>query len=118
MTREAASVYNIDLKGKTMAVQGFGNAGQYAALLGEEILGLKLVAASDSKSGVYNAQGIDSRDLVDYKLGNGTLKGFSDADEISNKDLLELDVTVMFPAALENVITEENAHKIKVQHPV
>ena len=113
VTREAANVHSIDLKGKTMAVQGFGNAGQYAALLGEEILGLKLVAASDSKSGVYNAQGIDARELIDYKLGNGTLKGFSGADEISNKDLLELDVTVMFPAALENVITEENAQKLQ-----
>ena len=113
VTREAANVHGIDLKGKTMAVQGFGNAGQYAALLGEEILGLKLVAASDSKSGVYNARGIDARELVDYKLSNGTLKGFSGADEISNKDLLELDVTVMFPAALENVITEENAQNLQ-----
>ena len=113
VTREAANVHGIDLKGKTMAVQGFGNAGQYAALLGEEILGLKLVAASDSKSGVYNIHGINVKELVDYKLNNGTLKGFQNADEISNKDLLELDVTVMFPAALENVIIEENAHKIK-----
>jgi glutamate dehydrogenase (NAD(P)+) len=113
VTREAANVHSIDLKGKTMAVQGFGNAGQYAALLGEEILGLKLVAASDSKGGVYNPNGIVARDLVDFKLNTGTLKGFSDADEITNNELLELEVAVLFPSALENVITKENADSIR-----
>jgi glutamate dehydrogenase (NAD(P)+) len=113
VTREAAKVHRIDLNGKTMAVQGFGNAGQYAALLGEEILGLKLVAASDSKGGVYNPNGIVARDLVDFKLNTGTLKGFSDADEITNKELLELEVAVLFPSALENVITKENADNIR-----
>jgi glutamate dehydrogenase (NAD(P)+) len=113
VTREAAKVHGLDLKGKTMAVQGFGNAGQYAALLGEEILGLKLVAASDSKGGVYNPNGIVAQDLVDFKQSTGTLKGFSDADEITNKELLELEVTVLFPSALENVITKENADNIR-----
>jgi glutamate dehydrogenase (NAD(P)+) len=113
VTREAANVNGIDLKGKTMAVQGFGNAGQYAALLGEEILGLKLVAASDSKGGVYNPNGIAAQDLVDFKQSTGTLKGFSDADEISNNELLELEVTVLFPSALENVITKDNADNIR-----
>ncbi len=113
VTREAAKANNIALDGQSMAVQGFGNAGQFAALLGEEILGLKLVAASDSRSGVYNARGISARELVDYKLKNGSLKGFPDSDEISNKDLLELEVTVLFPSALENVITGENADNIK-----
>ncbi len=113
VTREAAKVHRIDLKNKTMAVQGFGNAGQYAALLGEEVLGLKLVAASDSKGGVYNPNGIVARDVVDFKLSTGTLKGFSDADDITNKELLELEVAVLFPSALENVITEENADNIR-----
>jgi glutamate dehydrogenase (NAD(P)+) len=113
VTREAANVHSIDLKGKTMAVQGFGNAGQYAALLGEEILGLKLVAASDSKGGVYNPNGIVARDLVDFKQSTGALKGFSNADEITNKELLELEVAVLFPSALENVITKENADNIR-----
>jgi glutamate dehydrogenase (NAD(P)+) len=113
VTREAAKNLGIDLRGQGMAVQGFGNAGQYAALLGEEILGLRLVAASDSKSGVYNDRGMDSRALVDYKLRNGSLKGFPDAAEISNRELLELQVTVLFPAALENVITKDNAAKLR-----
>lgn len=113
VTREAGKVHNIQLDGGSMAVQGFGNAGQYAALLAEEILGLTLVAASDSKSGVYNADGISAKKIVDYKFKTGSLKGFPSAEEISKPDLLELDVTVLFPSALENVIKKENADKIK-----
>jgi glutamate dehydrogenase (NAD(P)+) len=113
VTREAAKVHRIDLNGKTMAVQGFGNAGQHAALLGEEVLGLRLVAASDSKGGVYNPNGIVARDIVDFKLNTGSLNGFPDADEITNKELLELEVAVLFPSALENVITKENADNIR-----
>jgi glutamate dehydrogenase (NAD(P)+) len=105
----------MDLNGKTMAIQGFGNAGQYAALLASEILGLKLVAASDSKGGIYNEKGVDPRKAVDYKLKTGSLQGFPGADPISNADLLELKVTVLFPSALENVITATNANKIKAK---
>jgi len=113
VTREAARVYGIDLQGNSMAVQGFGNAGQFAALLGEDILGLKLVAASDSKGGVYNPKGMVARDLVNYKINNGSLSGYPDADAITNEKLLELDVTVLFPAALENMITEANAARLR-----
>ena len=113
VTREAARVHGIDLKGSSMAVQGFGNAGQFGALLGEELLGLKLVAASDSKGGVYNPKGMSAGDLVDYKLGNGSLEGFPGADAITNEELLELEVTVLFPAALENVVTEDNADRLR-----
>lgn len=113
IVREAGKALGIDLKGKTMAIQGFGNAGQFAALLGEEILGLKLVAASDSKGGIYNPKGLDSKKVVDYKLRTGTLQGFPGADAITNEELLETEVTVLFPAALENVITGSNASRIK-----
>jgi glutamate dehydrogenase (NAD(P)+) len=113
VTREAAKGLGMDLKGKTMAIQGFGNAGQYAALLGNEILGLKLVAASDSRGGIYQEKGLDPKQVVDYKLKTGSLQGFPGADAISNEDLLQLKVTVLFPSALENVITSANADKIK-----
>jgi len=113
VAREAAKKLNIDLKGGTMAIQGFGNAGQYAALLGQGILGLKLIAASDSKGGVYSEKGIDPEALVKYKQQTDTLQGFPGTDPISNNDLLELEVTVLFPSALEQVITEKNADKIK-----
>jgi glutamate dehydrogenase (NAD(P)+) len=112
-TREAAKAYDLELKEETMAVQGFGNAGQFAALLGEKLLGLKLVAASDSKGGIYNANGVAAEKIVEYKLKNGSLEGFPEAENISNEDLLELPVTVLFPAALENVITETNASKLR-----
>lgn len=112
-TREAAKILGIDLNGKPMAVQGFGNAGQYAALLGNSILGLNLVAASDSKGGIYNKNGLDPVNVVDYKLKTGSLQGFPGADAISNEELLELDVTVLFPAALENCITVSNAWKLR-----
>jgi glutamate dehydrogenase (NAD(P)+) len=111
--REAGKALGIDLRGKTMAIQGFGNAGQFAALLGEEILGLKLVAASDSKGGIYNPQGLSSKKVVDHKVKTGSLHGFPGADAITNEALLEMGVTVLFPAALENVITASNASKVK-----
>jgi glutamate dehydrogenase (NAD(P)+) len=113
VTREAAAVANINLEGATMAVQGFGNAGQHAALLGEEILKLKLVAASDSKGGVYNPNGISTEALVDYKIKNGVVQGFPGTGEITNEELLALPVTVLFPAALENVIRADNAENLK-----
>jgi len=113
VTREAAKAHEIQLQGGTMAVMGFGNAGQYAGRLGSQILGLKLVAASDSKGGVYNSSGIDAGALVDYKSRNGALTGFPGADAITNEELLELEVTVLFPAALENVITKDNAPRLR-----
>jgi len=113
VTQEAAIVYGIDLKGQTMAIQGFGNAGQYAAQLGEKTLGLNLVAASDSKGGIYNTNGINVEALIEHKLKSGRVNGFPEAEEISNEQLLELKVAVLFPAALENVITGENAPRLR-----
>ncbi|OPL11419.1 MAG: glutamate dehydrogenase [delta proteobacterium ML8_D] len=113
VAQEAAIAYGIDLKGQSMAVQGFGNSGQNAALLGEKILGLKLVAASDSKGGIYNANGIDVEALIEHKMKNNKVSGFPQAEEISNEQLLELEVGVLFPAALENVIVKENAPRLQ-----
>lgn len=111
--REAAKAYGISLEGESMAVQGFGNAGQYAAILGKELLGLKLLAASDSRGGVYHSRGIDVDKLIAFKQENGTLKGYPDAEALTNEELLELGVTVLFPAALENVITGDNAPRLR-----
>lgn len=113
VTREAAKVHGIELRDRSMAVQGFGNVGRNAALVGEEVLGLKLVAASDSKGGIYNPRGIDPKALADHKLKKGTLQGFPEAESITNTELLELEVGVLFPAALEGVITERNASKLR-----
>jgi glutamate dehydrogenase (NAD(P)+) len=113
--REACKQLNVDPHG-THAIQGFGNAGQRAALLHQEILGGgKLVAVSDSKGAIYNAKGFDAKELVTYKLKKGSVKGFPGSKEISHKELLELDVNVLYPAALENSIHKDNADKIKAR---
>ncbi len=113
VTREAAKAYGIKLDGQSMVVQGFGNAGQFAATLGEELLGLKLVAACDSKGGVYNKDGLHIRNLIEHKNKTGSLAGFAGAKEISNDEVLETECTVLFPSALENSINETNAEKIR-----
>jgi glutamate dehydrogenase (NAD(P)+) len=115
VVREAAKKLGLDLAGKSMAIQGFGNAGQFAALLGAEILGLKLVAASDSQGGIHCAKGIDVKAAVEHKQRTGSLAGFPGSEPISNEKILELDVAVLFPAALEGVITERNAGAVKAK---
>lgn len=113
--REAAKKLDINLRGADVAIQGFGNAGQFAAkLLGE--MGMKIVAASDSKGAIYNRDGFVVDSLLDHKLKNGTVAGFRGAtSELSNSDLLELDCSVLVPAALENQITRSNAGKIRAK---
>jgi len=113
--REAAKVKGIELNGATCAIQGFGNAGQFAAILGSEILGLKVIAVSDSKGGVINRDGLDPRALVAHKEKHGSLTGFPGGEPISNEALLELDVDVLVPSALENQITAANAERVKAK---
>lgn len=113
--REACKAYGYDPAGR-YAIQGFGNAGQRAALLHQELLGGgKLVAVSDSKAAIYNDAGFDPHELVTYKLTKGTLSGFPGGKAIPHESLLELDVEVLYPAALENSITKENAPNIKTK---
>jgi len=115
VTREAAAALGIDLKGKTAAIQGYGNAGTFAHRLAQDILGMKVIAVSDSRGGILNRNGIDAAAAMAHKASNGTVRGFPGAEEISNEELLELDVTVLFPAALENVITSNNADRIQAK---
>lgn len=115
VVREAAKALKVsgDL---TYAVQGFGNAGQFAATLHKEILGSgKLVAVSDSGGGVYNKNGLDPQKLVHHKRETGRVGGFPGAEPISNEALLELDVDILYPSALENAITGDNAERIKAR---
>ena len=96
-------------KGTTVAVQGFGNVGYYFAKLAAEV-GFKIVAISDSKSGVYDKNGIDLNRALKNKKEKGSV---SYGKTISNEELLELDVDVLVPAALENMINDKNMAKIK-----
>ena len=113
--REAAKHLGIDLNGASCAIQGFGNAGQFAALLNNELYGMRIVAASDTKGGVYLEEGFNARALVDHKLKTGSVINFPGSRTISNKQILELDVDVLAPSALEEVITVENAARIKAK---
>ncbi|MFQ3548548.1 MAG: Glu/Leu/Phe/Val dehydrogenase [Armatimonadota bacterium] len=114
-TREAAKHLNIDLKNAKVAIQGFGNAGQYAATLFQDLLGCKIVAVSDTRGGIYSPSGFDAHEIVKHKLKTGAVGGFPNTEMISNEDLLELDVEILVPAALENVITAQNANNIKAK---
>ena len=113
--REAAKVLGIDLKGATTAIQGYGNAGSFGHKLGVELLGLKVVAVSDSKGGIHNPKGLDYKAVLAHKEKTGTVVGFPGAEKITNEALLELDVTVLMPSALESVITASNASRIKAK---
>ena len=113
--REAGSVQDIELMGATAAVQGYGNAGSFAHKLGEELLGMKIVAVSDSRGGIYNPDGLKYDEVFKHKQETGQVASFMGSKEISNEDLLELDIDVLFPSALENVITADNAGDIKAK---
>src|SRR3990172_8132627 len=113
--REAGKVLGIDLKGATTAIQGYGNAGAFGHKLGVELLGLKVVAVSDSKGGIYNPKGLDYTAVLAHKEKTGTVVGFPGSEKITNEALLELDVTVLMPSALESVITASNASRIKAK---
>jgi len=108
--REAFDYLDKDIEGATVAVQGYGNAGSVAARLIEEELGGSVVAASDSSGAIYNPDGFDAAAAKDYKDETGTITGYDEAtEEISNEELLTLDVDLLVPAALENAIDADLA---------
>ena len=113
--REAAKTMGMDLKNAVVAVQGFGNAGQFAHKLVTELFHSKVVAVSDTKSGIYSENGIDFQKLLEYKQKTGSVKGFPGTKNITNEELLELKVDVLIPAAIENQLRADNASKIKAK---
>src|ERR687883_783832 len=112
--REAAEKLKINMKTATVAVQGFGNAGQFAAQLVEE-QGAKIIAVSDSQGSVYHKNRIQVGALRKHKEKTGSVVGFTGAKAINNEDVLETDCTILIPAALENQITKKNAGKISAK---
>ncbi|MBU0612259.1 Glu/Leu/Phe/Val dehydrogenase [Patescibacteria group bacterium] len=97
-----------------VAVQGFGNAGSYAALIWKKA-GHNVVTVSDSKGGIYNPDGLDIEKLMEYKKTTGSLSGFPESKEITNEEVLQTECDLLIPAAFENQITAENADKIKAK---
>ncbi|MFQ5551363.1 MAG: Glu/Leu/Phe/Val dehydrogenase, partial [Gemmatimonadales bacterium] len=113
-TQEALRHLELPLRGTKVAVQGFGSVGAVAARLLEG-LGLTVVAVSDISGGVYNENGIYCSEAEDWVERNKYLEGYPTGDRITGEELLELDVDVVVPAAVENAITSKNAHNIKAK---
>ncbi len=111
---EAAKHLGLKLKGATVAVQGYGNVGFHAARLLHET-GCKVIAVSDSKGGICNAEGLDPIKVREHKSKTGSVVDYRDSVIITNEQLLELECDVLVPAALENQITKANADKIKAK---
>ncbi|MFA5990871.1 MAG: Glu/Leu/Phe/Val dehydrogenase [Candidatus Doudnabacteria bacterium] len=100
--------------GDSVALQGFGNVSSFFAEAAQK-LGFKVVALSDSKGGIYNEKGLDLVAVTAHKKQTGSLKDFAGAKNITNSELLELPVDVLVPGALENVLTADNAEKVKAK---
>ncbi len=113
--REAAKLLKLDLKKCKIAIQGFGNAGEFAFKIATELAGAKVVAISDSRGGVYSEKGLDFDKLAQAKEKTGSVQGFEKAEKITNEELLQMDVDVLIPAALENQITAANADKVRAK---
>jgi len=112
--REAAEHFGLRVPGAKVAIQGFGNAGAVAASFLAHA-GAKVIAVSDSRGALYNADGFDVAKLRAHKTQTGAVLGFPDGDEMAHEELLELECDVLVPAALEGVIRSDNAPRIKAR---
>src|SRR3989338_8896902 len=111
---ELAESFDMKPRKTTVAVQGFGNVGMNIARILHE-WGYKVIAVSDSRSGIYNKNGLNIKDVISYKEKTGRLSKFKGSQEISNEELLELKTDVLVPAALEDQITKKNANNVKAK---
>lgn len=111
---EAVKKVGLDRESTTVAIQGFGNAGSFMAkILARQ--GYKIVAVTDSKGGAMNMNGLDVEAVAAHKQETRSVSGAPGTESVSNEDILTLDVDVLVPAALENVITKENAANVKAK---
>jgi len=112
--RESAKHVGFQIRGASVAIQGFGNVGSISAKLLAEI-GARVVAVSDWKGGVFSAAGLDIPTLLEYAKQDNTVAGFPGAEPLTNEQLFTLDVDLLIPAALENQITLTNAPSIRAK---
>jgi glutamate dehydrogenase (NAD(P)+) len=113
--REAAKTLGMDLSKAKVAIQGFGNAGQFALKLVKEMFHSNVVAISDTKGGIYSEKGLDFDKLMEHKKKTGTVQNLPGTKNITNEELLELDVDVLIPAAIENQLRADNANKVRAK---
>jgi glutamate dehydrogenase (NAD(P)+) len=114
LTLEALKYLHVTEEAPSVAIQGYGHVGSSTALLLRDA-GLRVVAVSDSKGGIFNPGGLDLDALNEYRRFRGEVSGFKKAEDISNEQLLGLPVTVLVPAAVEDQITEHNADRVKAR---
>ena len=114
VVEQATRQKGLTLDGLRVAIQGFGNVGRSCAKM-LHALDCKIVAVSDSQGGVLNQNGLDLRQLIEFKEKNGTVVGFPGAIQIENDELIEVPCDVLIPAAVETQITDRNAGKIKAK---
>jgi glutamate dehydrogenase/leucine dehydrogenase len=113
--REAAKKIGLDLKGATVAIQGYGNVGAFAHKLIERDFGAKVIAVTDSKGGIISENGLKYEEVIAHKKKTGSVVGFPGTKPVSNEEILELEVDVLLPCALENVLTKDNAGRVKAK---
>ncbi|MBD3214172.1 MAG: glutamate dehydrogenase [Candidatus Lokiarchaeota archaeon] len=113
--REAAKDMGIDLMGARVVIQGYGNAGHHVARLLQHEYNSRIIAISDTGGAIHNSNGIDAIKAYEHKKQTGSVVGLDHSEGISNKELLRLDCDILIPAAIENVITRENANDIKAK---
>ncbi len=111
---EAARHIGLEIIGARVAIQGFGNAGSVAGTLLDS-MGASVVAVSDSQGAIYKPDGLDIKSVKAWKAEHGTVVGLPGSQTLTNPELLELDVDVLVPAALENQITKANAPRVKAR---
>ncbi len=112
--REAAKKLGLPFRGATVVVQGYGNAGSIAAQLSHD-MGARVIAVSDSRGGILNRDGMDPAQIAAHKQQTGAVSGFAGATDIEGGEVLELECDILIPAALENVLTSENAARVKAK---
>lgn len=113
--RETAKLLNMDLEGATAAVQGYGNVGSFAHILGHNDFGMKFVAVSDEYGGIYNPNGLDPVVIAEHVRKTGKVIDCPGTENITNAELLELEVDILIPGAIENQLTSKNAANVKAQ---
>ncbi|MGB2826090.1 MAG: Glu/Leu/Phe/Val dehydrogenase [Thermoplasmata archaeon] len=113
--REAAKKIGLELNGATVAIQGYGNVGAFAHKLIERDFGCKVIAVTDSKGGIINEDGLKYEEVSAHKKSTKSVIGFPGTKPVTNEEVLELKVDVLLPCALENVLTKENAGRVKAK---
>jgi glutamate dehydrogenase (NAD(P)+) len=111
---QAAATIEMNPVGATVAIHGFGNVGRYAAIAGQQMKA-NIVAVSDVSGAIYNPDGLDVNAVGKWVDENRFLEGYPDADHIDGEEIFTLDVDVLVPAAIQNVINKGNAHQIKAR---